>query len=120
MPKQNSFYSESKFYPDQHFPYGLSRSGDFNLFQAALLEKHGKAYEALHFGRREPVNGEEARFISVCRGELPPQTEHEKVWLYFCEKIERKPPVSAFGHTYRQPLREEMETDSTVAEAWDD
>ena len=120
MTKQCSFYSESKFYPDQHFPYGLSRSGDFNLFQAVLLEKHGQAYEALHFGLREPVNREEARFVEVCRGESPPQTEHEKVWIYYCEKIERKPHISAFGHTFRRPLREEMEIDSSGAEAWED
>ncbi len=51
-----SFVSNKKFYAKEHFPYGLSRSGEFNNDQAALLENHGMAYQELHSGQRAPAN----------------------------------------------------------------
>ena len=42
-----------------------------------LIQKHGDFYRALNGGRRKPEIPEQERFIQVCRGQLPPETEHE-------------------------------------------
>lgn len=64
-----------------------------------MLENHGAAYLALHQGERVPVNREEERFLAVCRGELDPASEHEKVWALFLRKTEKRPSISAFGES---------------------
>ena len=93
------FISNLKFYGDDYFPYGLGRCGEFTLSQVALLEVHGRAYEGLHLGTREPSCDEEREFIAVCRGERAPETEHERVWMLFQEKVNSSKPVSAFEST---------------------
>ncbi len=97
MTKKHSFQSNSKFYPNKHFPYGFARCGDFTNEQAELLERHGRAYEALQSGDREPSNEEEVRFIAVCRGEVDAMSEHEKAWMLYRKKVAYKPTVSPFG-----------------------
>ncbi|WP_263081471.1 DUF413 domain-containing protein [Endozoicomonas sp. Mp262] len=97
MTKKISFYSESRFYPNEHFPYGIARSGEFIHTHAELLECHGKAYQALHAGLRAPSNEEEMCFLAVCRGEREATTDHEKAWIRFCEKTKKQPSVSPFG-----------------------
>ncbi len=74
------------FYGDEHFPYGIERSGEFTREQAKLLVQHGCAYQALAEGSRAPVTREEELFIAVCRGERPAQSVHEKAWQLFCAK----------------------------------
>ncbi len=109
MPKKDSFISNSKFYPNRHFPYGFARCGDFTSEQAELLERHGRAYEALHMGDREPANEEESRFIAVCRGDAEPTTEHEKVWMLYRKKITSRPTVSPFGAIIKSNLQIEVD-----------
>ncbi len=79
MSTNDSFKSTSKFKADEFFPYGISRSGEFTIQQAELLENHGSAYQSLHTGEREPVNEEERRFVALTKGELAAETSHELV-----------------------------------------
>lgn len=89
MNESPPFFSSSKFYAEEHFPYGISRSGEFTIAQSDLLLNHGKAYQALHGGTRLPTNDEESMFVKVCRGEKEPQSSHELVWMRFCEKTQK-------------------------------
>lgn len=111
MSKKEPFNSNSRFYSDKYFPHGIARSGEFSRDQADLLERHGRAYEALHGGQREPVNEEEAHFIAVCRGEAEPMTEHEKVWMRYRQKISKRPTVSPFGAIIKSNQPTEVEVD---------
>ncbi len=97
MDKYLSFSSRSKFYAEDQFPFGIERSGEFSVEQVTLLHNHGKAYQELHSGLREPVTKEEKEFLKSCRGEKQPGTAHEKVWLKFCEKTQKRSVISAFG-----------------------
>lgn len=97
MSKKTSFSSDTKFFGERYFPYGLSRSGEFTRAQVELLESHGKAYESLHLGKQEALTQEEKEFVAVCLGEKEPETSHEKVWSLFCRKTTQPPVVSAFG-----------------------
>lgn len=99
MDIQSPFFSNSKFYAQQHFPYGIGRSGEFTKLQTSLLETHGKAYEALHSGQREPLNDEERQFVAVCRGQAAASTDHEKAWLLFCEKTNKKRVSCSLGYS---------------------
>lgn len=93
-----SFSSDRKFYAQQHFPYGIDRSGEFTCEQGQLLINHGHAYEALADGSREPATQEEERFLAVCRGEFEPETAHEKAWFLYCSKTRRA------KSTYSSPI----------------
>lgn len=120
MYDKDSFYSNSKFYSDKHFPYGFARSGQFTCEQADLLERHGKAYEALQNGNREPVNQEETRFIAVCRGESDPVSEHEKVWMLYCHKTARRPAISPFGAIIKKSIQPVNVDDDEFSEDLED
>lgn len=96
MRSHGSFFSPKKFYGEEHFPYGISRSGEFNRNQAALLEDHGTAYQELHSGHREPCNDEERAFVLVCKGEKVAQTMHELAWMRYCQKAQEGSRVAGF------------------------
>jgi len=38
---RQAFVSQRQFYDDQNFPRGFSRSGNFTLLEASILEQHG-------------------------------------------------------------------------------
>jgi uncharacterized protein YifE (UPF0438 family) len=82
-----SFHSDSKFFDDANFPYGIDRCGEFSRACAELLIKHGWAYKALGEGLRAPANKEEKLFVEVCQGKRQPATDHEKAWLLYCRKV---------------------------------
>jgi uncharacterized protein YifE (UPF0438 family) len=86
MSEIRSFSSNRKFFAADFFPYGLARSGEFTRSQVDLLEAHGYAYQSLEDGSRSAESAEEERFVSVCRGEVEPESCHEKVWRRFCQK----------------------------------
>lgn len=113
MSETPSFYSNSKFYAEEHFPYGIDRCGEFTIEQAALLIKHGKAYQALHNGVCEPINDEERKFVAVCRGEKQAVTDHEKVWMRFCEKTQKRNAISAFGGTAHLSTSDDQDADQS-------
>lgn len=96
MKISGSFVSSKKFYREEHFPYGISRSGEFNKDQVVLLEIHGIAYQELHSGLRAPTNDEERDFVRVCEGSKTPQTNHEIAWMRYCQKVQKQtaPPTS--------------------------
>jgi len=96
MLNVDSFRSLKKFFGQEHFPYGLSRSGKFTKKQVALLEAHGIAYQELHSRQREPLNEEENDFVMVCEGKRAPQTDHERVWIHYCKKVEESGAVISF------------------------
>lgn len=89
MKNSSAFSSLYKFYDEKHFPYGISRSGEFSRQQVQLLERHGNAYFALASGQREAVDDEERDFVRVCHGEKEPTTEHEVTWHRYCSKIKQ-------------------------------
>jgi len=62
-----------------------------------LLEEHGEAYLALHSGARLPANSEEQDFVLVCSGKKTPETDHERTWLRYCEKIHAPVVTAAFS-----------------------
>lgn len=99
MADLTAFHCNRMFYGEPYFPYGLSRSGDFNRKQAALLESHGCAYEALHRGERQPQTPEEEAFVAMCHGDKAPETPHEKAWALYLAKINSRVTASAFGST---------------------
>ncbi|MCY4044290.1 MAG: DUF413 domain-containing protein [Cellvibrionales bacterium] len=95
MENIHSCVSQRKFYGDQHFPYGLARSGEFTRQQVALLEDHGEAYQASSEGTREPTTEEENAFVSTCHAEKEPTTSHEIAWATYCNKITKKQQITS-------------------------
>ncbi|WP_143247478.1 DUF413 domain-containing protein [Agaribacterium haliotis] len=115
MSNPASFHSSRKFYANDHYPYGLARSGDYNSKQSALLENCGQAYAELSSGKRKPVNDEEQRFVLVCKGELCAESEHELAWLRFCQKTDTRLSISAFGSQGKQQAPSNSDNDGETA-----
>lgn len=87
---QQSFVSHRRFFDDRNFPKGFTRSGRFTLNEGNVLEKHGVAMFELEQGNRAPINEEEQRFISVCKGEQPATTVYEKTWMKYKHRLAEK------------------------------
>lgn len=112
MSTNESFKTDSKFKAVDYFPYGISRSGEFTIQQAELLEKHGYAYQSLHTGEREPVNEEERRFVAVCHGELKAETAHEQAWRRFCEKTTKKRTIITLASRSKHKISSDTASNS--------
>ena len=115
MQDFGSFVSTKKFYGEAHFPYGISRSGEFNNDQAALLEIHGVAYQELHTGLRVPTNDEEREFVSVCEGVKAPQTKHEITWMRYCQKTQEQTATPA---SIKKAVAQELDSAPSSDEEW--
>ena len=89
----HSFISDRKFWAKEQFPRGIHRSGHFTREQAALLERHGLAYEALASERVAPMTAEEERFVAVFRDGAQARSAHEKVWQLYLKVTNIKKPV---------------------------
>ena len=112
MENNQSFLTNSKFYADEHFRYGLARSGEFLSSQVTLLENHGHAYQALHNGDRQPTTDEEKHFVEVCKGFAEATTNHEKAWQRFCFKTQHRTVILPFGKTKTAETGDDFDTAS--------
>ncbi len=80
-----------RFFDDQHYPYGFSRSGDFTLSEVECLEKYGNLFRALSAGMVQDMTPEDEHFVQVVRGEVEPETLAEKAWLKYLKRSNRAP-----------------------------
>ncbi|AUG99000.1 DUF413 domain-containing protein [Pectobacteriaceae bacterium CE70] len=84
-----SFSTTSRFFDNKFYPRGFSRHGDFTIKEAQLLEKYGHALNELDLGKRQPATEDEVKFVAVCRDERQPETEMEKIWMKYTNRIRR-------------------------------
>ncbi len=95
----HSFQSQKKFYDDKNFPRGFSRSGDFTLKEAEMLEAYGSACRQLSLENSEPQTAEEQHFVAVCRGEAEAETALERAWLKYVRLTGQRRFFTLFGST---------------------
>lgn len=81
------FRTDKRFEDKVHFPYGFSKSGEFTIEQARILELKGMAYAELASGLRKPKGETEREFVAFCQGKKEAQTIHEKVWQRYQNKL---------------------------------
>jgi uncharacterized protein len=81
--QKREFFLAKRFYDKQKFPYNFSRSGDFTIFEANLLERFGSLFLALQQGLVTNPNKDDKRFLKVVQGKLEPQTLEEKIWMKY-------------------------------------
>lgn len=90
MDQYGSFKAAKRYFDDANFPYGFKQSGDFTRTQAETLELCGATLYALEQNKQEPLDEVQERFIQVCRGELPAESDIEKAWVVYREALIRK------------------------------
>ncbi len=90
MEQYGSFRAAKRYFDDANFPYGFKQSGDFTRVQAEALELCGATLYALEQNKQEPLDDAQQRFVAVCRGEVPAETEIEKAWVSYREALIRK------------------------------
>ncbi len=53
-----------------------------------ILRSYGRPFDRLMTGKLQPETEAQRRFVSVCRGEATPETEYEKVWWKYLQRLE--------------------------------
>ncbi|WWP01073.1 MAG: DUF413 domain-containing protein [Candidatus Dasytiphilus stammeri] len=107
-----SFFTKSRFFDNKHYPRGFSRYGDFTIKESKLLERYGYAFNELDLEKRDPINIEEQRFVEVCRGKLPPETDQERVWIKYITRIKRPKRFHTLsGGTSMENLEDYLDND---------
>ncbi len=85
------FYLSRRFFDDQNFPYGFSRSGDFTVAEVKHLEQYGMLFKALTEGNVLNPSDEDSHFLQVISGEIQAETVAEKAWLKYLKRCNRTP-----------------------------
>ncbi|KPH56866.1 hypothetical protein AMS58_19550 [Pseudoalteromonas porphyrae] len=80
---RQAFVSQRQFYDDYNFPRGFSRSGNFTLLEASILEQHGVVLQGLYNKTLEPQNEIQEQFISVTAGSQEPTNPIERAWIKY-------------------------------------
>ena len=80
---KHAFASDKLFYDDANFPRGFSRSGNFTLLEAEILENYGNILQALHKKTAQPSNELQTQFVKTSQGEQEPSNSFEKAWLKY-------------------------------------
>ncbi|MDP5212824.1 DUF413 domain-containing protein [Pseudoalteromonas tunicata] len=80
---KHAFTSDKLFYDDANFPRGFSRSGNFTLLEAEILENYGAILQALHKKTVQPSNDLQTQFVKTLQGEQEPSNVFEKAWLKY-------------------------------------
>jgi len=86
----NNFFSAIKFYDDVNYPRGFSRSGDFSIKEAELLENSGYIIKKLVNKEMSPENEEQEHFLQVIAGNAEPLYLTERVYLKYLNLLEKK------------------------------
>lgn len=80
---RQAFVSQRQFYDDQNFPRGFSRSGNFTLLEASILEQHGVVLKGLYNKTLEPQNEIQEQFFAVVSGNQEPTNAIERAWIKY-------------------------------------
>ena len=98
------FEAGCQFYDVKHFPVGFSRSGDFTLQQAELLQSYGHTLVEIESGEKKAKNREQKHFLSVCQGKKIAESSLERTWLKYKTITLGDHIVSAFGELKNQSV----------------
>jgi len=85
------------YYDRKNFPWGFSKSGDFTIAQAKILEIYGKQLLALEQKEISPKTREEKQFVAVCNGEKAASSSLEIVWEKYRTVIEQRSSTRTFN-----------------------
>jgi uncharacterized protein YifE (UPF0438 family) len=81
----------------KNYPYGFTRSGDFSIKEAGLLEKHGSLFLALTNGDISPANDDDKKFLEIINDVGDTDNDAFKIWVKYLKKINRQKVVSIYG-----------------------
>ena len=85
------------YYDKKYFPWGFSKSGDFTIAQAKILEIYGKRLLALEQKEISPESREEKRFVAVCDRDKAASSSLEIAWEKYRTVIEQKSSTHTFN-----------------------
>ncbi|WP_086980908.1 DUF413 domain-containing protein [Vibrio aphrogenes] len=80
-----------KFFDNKHFARGFSRSGEFTINEAQVLENYGKTMQGLFEGHLSPETEEEHNFIAAFQeGGEGVVSKYAQCWKKYLSKTQRK------------------------------
>ncbi|MEM0515497.1 DUF413 domain-containing protein [Pseudoalteromonas sp. YIC-827] len=111
---RKAFPCDHKFYNDEKFPRGFSRSGNFTLLESEILEQHGRLLKALQEKTVEPSNDTQAHFVAATTGLSTPINPIESAWIKYLKLTTSKARFfTLFGRKRSYDAPEvEVETDA--------
>lgn len=74
--------------------------------EQALVGRYGGFYRSLNGGQRQPTSPAQARFVEVCRGRAPPETEHEVAFAKYLRLVEAQREAEAARRDAERAARE--------------
>ena len=80
---RKAFACDQRFYNDEKFPRGFSRSGQFTLLESEILQEHGRLLKALQEKTQAPENDTQSHFVAATNGESEPINHIEKTWIKY-------------------------------------
>jgi uncharacterized protein YifE (UPF0438 family) len=60
----------------------------FDSHEFEILSRYGMQFERLMKGQRAPTTPAQERFIRMCKNEVDPESEYEKVWWKYLRRLE--------------------------------
>lgn len=88
---------KTRFYGDQIFSHGISRSGYFNKREAEELELYGQTLVQLANGTLEPCNEEEETFVFAISNNQPSDLYSVKLWQKYQAAIHKSKTRHGFA-----------------------
>ncbi len=83
--------NSGKFFDTKHFARGFSRSGEFTIKEAQILENYGRTMQGLFEGIIQPQDDDEILFISAFKeGEDIVGNSYSNCWKKYLNKTQRK------------------------------
>ncbi|GLT14052.1 DUF413 domain-containing protein [Vibrio algivorus] len=81
-----------KFFDNKHFARGFSRSGEFTINEAQILENYGRTMQGLFEGNLTPEDDDEKEFITAFQqeGEEGIVNKYVQCWKKYLNKTQRK------------------------------
>ncbi|MFH0258512.1 DUF413 domain-containing protein [Vibrio rumoiensis] len=80
-----------KFFDNKHFARGFSRSGEFTISEAQILENYGRAMQGLFEGNLTPEDNDEQEFITAFQeGGEGVINKYAQCWKKYLSKTQRK------------------------------
>lgn len=97
----NTLKSES----DRHLyfinkKFSLKCHNIFNRDEEDILVRYGEWMSALEKGILKPITKAQRHFIEVCKNNMQPETEYEKIWMKYKRRIQWE---EKYGDTSDEP-----------------
>lgn len=86
-----------KYFDNKHFPRGFSRSGEFTIKEAQILEAYGRTMQGLMEQTISPEDEEEKLFLQALANEDDKSSVYANCWRKYMKKTQPRRSYTLCG-----------------------